>query len=115
MRAQICLIYRGDKISGRHRRRIFLAKQIADTPEYVAAIVKRHNLHRPRDRNSCLEIQHRKRIATHRHSKRIQKHDVLFAVSKSTFRNHDLTWSSLFKTKSTQCRRTAREETLADG
>src|SRR6185369_10667870 len=113
MRAQVCFIYRGDNVSGRHRRRIFFAKQIANTPEHIATIVKRNNLHRPRERNSRFQIQHGQRITTYRHSKRIQKHDVLFTISKSTLRNYDLTWSSLFKTKSAQCSRTTREETLA--
>ena len=48
MRSQIRFIDRRDKIARRHGCRIFLAKQLANAPEHIAAIVKRNNLHRPR-------------------------------------------------------------------
>src|SRR6201988_3624282 len=114
MRPQICLIDRRQKISGRHERRVFLAEQIADSPEHVAPVVKRHHLHRPCERNSCFEIYHCERIPTKRDGKRIQKHDVLLRISKRPLRYYYLARTSFFKTESAQCRRTTGEETLAD-
>src|SRR5262249_26666878 len=114
MRPEVCFIYRCQKISRWNGSRIFLAKHFTNAPEHIAAIVKRDNLHRSRERYSCFKIHYCQCITTHRNSKRIQKHDFLIRIPKRTQRNNDLTWSSLFKTKPAQRRRTAGEETLAD-
>src|SRR6185503_16489873 len=45
VRAQISLIDRRENVTRRNRRRIFLAKQVANPAKHVTAIVKRHDLH----------------------------------------------------------------------
>src|SRR6185503_20996437 len=114
MRTQVYGINRRQNISRRHRRRLVLAEQIPNSSKHVAAIVKRHHLDRSRKWNARFEIQDRKRIATDRHSKRIEKHDIFVLISKLTLGNYDFPWTSLFKVETTQRRRTTREESLAD-
>src|SRR5678815_3077998 len=102
MCTQIRLIDGRENISRRNRRRIFFPKEIANAAENVAAVVKRHNLHGPRERNARFEIQNRERITTHRYRERIQENYVVVLISKLTFGNHDLAWTSLFERETAQ-------------
>src|SRR5215210_288155 len=87
MRAQVYCVDCGNDIARRYGRLIVLAKQITNPA---------------------------KRIAADWHSKRIEKHNILFLVSKRTEWNHHFTRPSLFETKPAQRSRTAREESLTN-
>src|ERR1044072_1447225 len=77
MRAQVRGVDRRDDVTRRYRRLIVLTKQIANAPENVATVVKRHDLQRPRHRHARFEVHNRKRIATDRHREWVKKHYVL--------------------------------------
>ena len=79
-----------------------LAKQIADAPENVSAIVKRNYLQRSGYGYPRLEIHNRQRIAANRDCKRIQHHYVFVLVDKIAFGNYYLPRSGFFEIKAAQ-------------
>src|SRR5688500_19267387 len=98
-------------IAGRHCR-LFLAKQIANSPEYIAAVIEWHDLQSVRYGHARLQVHYGQRVAAHGYRKRIQDDRILIFIEESAFRDYYFPWTSFFKRKAPQRVRPAGEESF---
>ena len=114
MSAQVRRLDRGENIACRHWRRIFLAKQVADPPEDITAVIERNYLHRLRHWNPSLKIDHGKRVTADRNSKGIQFDNLSILIAEGALGDDRLSRSGFLETKPAQSGRTSGEESLTD-
>src|SRR5687767_3625985 len=96
MRAQVFGVDSRKHIAGRHRR-LILAKQITNSPEYIATVIEWHDLQRVRYRHARLQVHYGQRVAAHGNRKRIQEDRILIFIEESAFRDDHFPWASFFK------------------